>query len=60
VCRRRLHRRKPGDFGFKAGVAGRYNHATLDGEKAAALARWDEHLTAVVEGRESNVATSRG
>jgi integrase len=42
--------------GFKAGVAGRYNHATLDGEKAAALARWDEHLMAVVEGRDTNIA----
>jgi hypothetical protein len=37
-------------------VAGRYNHATLDGEKAAALARWDEHLMAAVEGRDTNVA----
>jgi integrase len=45
--------------GFKAGVAGRYNHATLDGDKAAALARWDEHLMAAVEGCESNVATLR-
>jgi len=42
--------------GFKAGVAGRYNHATLDGEKAVALARWDEHLMAVVEGRDTNIA----
>jgi hypothetical protein len=41
--------------GFKAGVAGRYNHATLEGDKAAALARWDEHLMAVVEGRETSV-----
>jgi integrase len=44
--------------GFKAGVAGRYNHATLDGEKAAALARWDEHLMAAVEGRDSKLPRS--
>jgi hypothetical protein len=42
--------------GFKAGVAGRYNHATFDGDKAAALARWDEHLTAIVEGRDGSIA----
>jgi integrase len=41
--------------GFKGGVAGVYNKSTYEGEKAAALARWAEHLMAVVEGRESNV-----
>jgi integrase len=45
--------------GFKAGVAGRYNRSTLDGDKAAALARWDEHLTAVVEGRDTNLTPFR-
>jgi integrase len=45
--------------GHRAGVAGVYNRATYESEKATALARWDEHLTAVVEGRESNVATLR-
>jgi integrase len=42
--------------GFKAGVAGRCNRSTLDGDKAAALAGWDEHVMAVVEGREANIA----
>jgi hypothetical protein len=37
-------------------TANRYNHATLDGEKAAALARWDEHLMAAVEGRDTNIS----
>jgi hypothetical protein len=41
--------------GFKAGVAGRYNRSTLDGDKAAALARRDEHLMAVVDGRDTSV-----
>jgi integrase len=36
--------------GARAGVAGRYNHSSLSAEKAAALARWDERLTAIVGG----------
>jgi integrase len=43
--------------GSKAGVAGTYNRSTYEGEKAAALARWDEHLTAVVTGKASKVAS---
>ena len=34
--------------GHKAGVAGVYNKATYLPEKTAALARWAEHLVAVV------------
>jgi integrase len=43
--------------GHRGGVSGTYNKALLAAEKANALARWDEHLMAVVDGRESNVAT---
>jgi integrase len=42
--------------GSKSGVAGRYNRAAYEAEKTTALARWAEHLIAVVEGSESNVA----
>jgi integrase len=45
--------------GHRAGVAGVYNRAVYETEKTTALARWDEHLMAAVEGRESNVATLR-
>lgn len=45
--------------GAKAGVAGTYNKSTYEAEKATALARWAEHLMALVEGRESNVASMR-
>jgi hypothetical protein len=41
--------------GHRGGVAGVYNRASLDGDKAAALARWDAHLMAVVEGRDTSV-----
>jgi integrase len=34
--------------GHKGGIAGIYNRATYSVEKAQALARWDEHLRAVV------------
>jgi integrase len=43
--------------GHKAGVAGRYNLACYEAEKAAALTRWGDYVLALVEGRESNVAT---
>jgi hypothetical protein len=43
--------------GHRGGVAGVYNRSSLDGDKATALARWDEHLMAVVEGRETNIAS---
>jgi integrase len=37
--------------GHKGGVAGIYNKATYSQEKIAALARWAEHVMALVEGR---------
>jgi hypothetical protein len=46
--------------GHRGGVAGKYNKALLAAEKVTALARWDEHLMALVEGRECNVTTLRG
>jgi integrase len=36
--------------GHKGGIAGIYNRAAYSAEKAAALARWDEHVTSVVGG----------
>jgi hypothetical protein len=45
--------------GHRSGVSGTYNRSLLAAEKATALARWAEHLTAIVEDRESNVATLR-
>jgi hypothetical protein len=36
--------------GHKAGVAGVYNRATYLTEKTAALARWADHLLAVMTG----------
>jgi integrase len=41
--------------GHKAGVAGVYNLATYEPEKDAALARWAEHLEAVVTGTAADV-----
>ena len=35
--------------GHKGGVAGIYNRANYAAEKAAALARWDEHVSALVQ-----------
>jgi integrase len=47
--------------GHKAGVAGTYNRAAYAKEKAVALARWAEHLSAIVSGRSSKVvAISKG
>jgi integrase len=43
--------------GHRAGVAGVYNRALYAKEKAIALARWGEHLTAIVSGRSSKVVT---
>jgi integrase len=43
--------------GHKGGIAGIYNRATYAQEKALALARWDEHVRSVVEGRESKGTT---
>jgi integrase len=45
--------------GFKAGVAGVYNKAVYAAEKRQALDRWADHLTAIVEGRASNVVSLR-
>ena len=41
--------------GHKAGVAGIYNRSTYDRAVKSALARWAEHVLALVEGRESKV-----
>ena len=41
--------------GAKSGVSGIYNRSTYEAEKAAALARWGEHLIAVIEKRSSHV-----
>ena len=45
--------------GHKGGVAGVYNRATYAAEKRAALARWAEHVMAVVTGAPSNVVPLR-
>lgn len=45
--------------GHKSGVAGIYNRSTYEREKRQALDLWAEHLTAIVEGRESNVMPLR-
>jgi integrase len=42
--------------GHKGGVAGIYNRASYEAEKATALNRWAEHIEAIIEKRESNVA----
>jgi hypothetical protein len=41
--------------GHRAGVAGIYNRASYEREKAVALDLWAEHLLALVEGRKSTV-----
>lgn len=41
--------------GHKGGIAGIYNRAQYGAEKALALVRWDEHITALVRGDKSNV-----
>ncbi len=43
--------------GHKAGVAGIYNRATYEAEKATALNRWAEHIEAISEKRDSNIAS---
>jgi integrase len=43
--------------GHKAGVAGVYNRASYAREVRISLDRWAEWLTAVIEGRESNIFT---
>jgi hypothetical protein len=46
--------------GHKGGIAGIYNRAQYSAEKAQALARWDEHIRAVVEGSPKKVVEMRG
>jgi integrase len=46
--------------GHKSGVAGIYNRATYETEKATALMRWADHVVAIIEGRDSNVTSLRG
>jgi integrase len=43
--------------GHKGGVAGIYNRASYEAEKATALNRWAEHIEAIIEKRESNIAS---
>jgi integrase len=45
--------------GHRGGVAGTYNRARYEPAKRSALMRWANHLTALVEGRESNVIPVR-
>jgi integrase len=45
--------------GSKAGVAGIYNRARYESEVAAALARWADHVLAVVENRASKIVPLR-
>jgi integrase len=46
--------------GTRGGIAGRYNFALYESQKATALNRWAEHVAAIVEGRDSNVSSLRG
>jgi integrase len=41
--------------GHRRGVAGVYNRSSYDRAVAAALARWSEHVLALVEGREGKI-----
>jgi hypothetical protein len=41
--------------GHQAGVAGIHNRSTYEPEKRRALALWADHVSALIEGRESNV-----
>ena len=45
--------------GHKAGVAGIYQRGTYEREKRTALDLWASHLTAIVEGKPSNVTPLR-
>jgi integrase len=45
--------------GFRAGVHGVYNRNSYAREMAAALDLWADHLTAIVEGRDSNITPLR-
>jgi integrase len=39
--------------GFRSGVAGLYNRNAYEPEKRAALDKWADHLTAVIEGKKA-------
>jgi integrase len=45
--------------GHRAGVAGIYNRSTYERAIAAALARWSEHVLALVEGRADKIVPMR-
>jgi integrase len=45
--------------GHRSGVSGIYNRSGYEAEKRTALAHWAEHVTAIIEGRETNVVTLR-
>jgi integrase len=45
--------------GSKAGVAGIYNRARYEPEVAAALARWCDHVTAIIENRDRKIVPLR-
>jgi len=45
--------------GHRSGVAGTYNRSSYENAVKAALARWGEHVLALVEGRENKVVTLR-
>src|SRR5262249_39065749 len=45
--------------GHKSGVAGIYNRALYESEKATALSRWAQYIADLVEGRKSKVAPLR-
>src|SRR5262245_55053267 len=44
----------------QSAVSRTYNRASFELEKATALARWAEHIAAIVEGRDSNITPLRG
>jgi integrase len=41
--------------GHRAGIHGIYNRSSYTNEVARALARWSEHVTALIEGRKSRI-----
>jgi len=45
--------------GHRRGVAGVYNRSTYEPQIKTALARWSEHVIALVEGRASNIVPMR-
>jgi hypothetical protein len=45
--------------GHRRGVAGVYNKSSYERAVAAALARWSEHVLALVEGREQKILPIR-